>query len=651
MTISDIPSVETKLGNDVTTVFSFAFVINRAADLSVLITDSDGVETPITEGIGVNNYSISVADYPGNGSITYPATLGTELPTGSTITMARVVDLDQDTDLINQGAWNPDQVESTFDYSRMVDQQQQDEIDRSLKVPISDDSGADYEIPAMGAGVADKLLGAASDGLSFVWQTVASLGAVVISNLTPLVAGTGDAGTSEEISRADHVHPSAKDVIEILTNKTLNDDTNFIHANGIHQACRNVSGGDYTSLTPVYNAGWNAGQGTIEILKADANGIGTVPALGILDAPILNNTNGDVLTNGTISNIDASGTPVGEVWADMDTLYVSETAGELTNVRPTAADASVQAIAQVLRAHAVNGVIFVQGAGRVNDVPNLIDTKAQVQETKGADVASAAALPILTDGNYFDVTGANAITSINTTGKVGTVIKLHFDAALTLTHHATDLILPGGANITTAAGDEAEFVEYASGDFRCTNYQVATVTPGSGSGFWVPKLAIEAAGDAFLEFEHIAGKDYRYEFEQIFGSVDGGQYLAELGVAGPTYRTSLYDGLYTRINDTGASSSGGIITANIPIVQGTTVGNATDEGFRKGHLELLAPAEASIKTAYDGTSTLHDLGTNLNNISFGGTYTVAEAQTFIKFYSTAGNTATGIIRQFERARS
>jgi hypothetical protein len=96
-----------------------------------------------------------------------------------------------------------------------------------------------------------------------------------------------------------------------------------------------------------------------------------------------------------------------------------------------------------------------------------------VKWAKGADVASANALTLGDDGNYFDITGTTAITSIGTKG-VGTVIKLHFDGALTLTHHATDLILPGGANITTAAGDEAELAEYASGDWRCTSYSRAS---------------------------------------------------------------------------------------------------------------------------------------------------------------------------------
>lgn len=102
-------------------------------------------------------------------------------------------------------------------------------------------------------------------------------------------------------------------------------------------------------------------------------------------------------------------------------------------------------------------------------------TKTQIW-AKGADVASANALTLGDDGNYFDITGTTTITSIATVG-VGAVVKLHFDAALTLTHHATDLILPGGANITTAAGDEAEFVEYASGDWRCVSYMFAAAAP------------------------------------------------------------------------------------------------------------------------------------------------------------------------------
>lgn len=160
-----------------------------------------------------------------------------------------------------------------------------------------------------------------------------------------------------------------------------------------------------------------------------------------------------------------------------------------------------------------------------------LDTNSkQVRWSKGADVASASELAIGNDGNYFDVTGTTTITSISAKA-VGTVIKLHFDGALTLTHHATDLILPGAANITTAAGDEAEFVEYASGDWRCTNYQVAATAPGGGGGGGVEVGSIvwhaaNTAPSGFLECDGSAISRTTYsdlfaEISTTFGVGDG----------------------------------------------------------------------------------------------------------------------------------
>jgi hypothetical protein len=107
---------------------------------------------------------------------------------------------------------------------------------------------------------------------------------------------------------------------------------------------------------------------------------------------------------------------------------------------------------------------------------------SQIQWSKGADVASNSALPVLTDGNYFDVTGTTTVTSINSTGGAGTLIKLHFDGAVTLTHHSTNLIIAGAANFTTEAGDEVEFVEYDTGKYRMTGWSLAGTAPGGGGG-------------------------------------------------------------------------------------------------------------------------------------------------------------------------
>ncbi len=96
----------------------------------------------------------------------------------------------------------------------------------------------------------------------------------------------------------------------------------------------------------------------------------------------------------------------------------------------------------------------------------------------GADIASATTTNLETaTGVLVDVTGTQAITGI--TLSEGHVRVVRFTAALTLTHGAS-LVLPGGANITTVAGDFAVFVGYAAGVVRCVVYSSVTVT-GTGS--------------------------------------------------------------------------------------------------------------------------------------------------------------------------
>ena len=93
---------------------------------------------------------------------------------------------------------------------------------------------------------------------------------------------------------------------------------------------------------------------------------------------------------------------------------------------------------------------------------------------KGSDIASATTPTIPTDGNYFDVTGTTTIDTFVVSANRH--FFLQFDAALQLTHDATDLDLPSAANITTAAGDVAEFFSTGSNDVQCVNYTRANGT-------------------------------------------------------------------------------------------------------------------------------------------------------------------------------
>jgi hypothetical protein len=95
---------------------------------------------------------------------------------------------------------------------------------------------------------------------------------------------------------------------------------------------------------------------------------------------------------------------------------------------------------------------------------------------KGADIASAATINLTTaTGNAVHVTGTVTITAVTLGSGMWRLVI--FDAALTLTHHATNNNLPGAANITTAAGDRALY--FADGtSVYCVDFVRAAASAG-----------------------------------------------------------------------------------------------------------------------------------------------------------------------------
>ncbi len=90
---------------------------------------------------------------------------------------------------------------------------------------------------------------------------------------------------------------------------------------------------------------------------------------------------------------------------------------------------------------------------------------------KGADIVSSGTINLTTaTGNAVHVTGTTTITAVTLASGVWRIVI--FDGALTLTHHTTNNNLPGGVNITTAAGDRALY--WADGTTTyCVCYFVA----------------------------------------------------------------------------------------------------------------------------------------------------------------------------------
>lgn len=289
-------------------------------------------------------------------------------------------------------------------------------------------------------------------------------------------------------------------------------------------------------------------------LKISALGTSVETALGVAigssGAPVLFNGALGTPSSGTATNI--TGLPI-----------ASGVSGLGANIATALAVAVGSAGAPVV----LNGALGTPTSGTLTNATGLpaagvvgtaailgANTFTAIQRwAKGADVASAGALTLGTDGNYFDITGTTSITSIGTAG-IGTWVRLHFDGALTLTHHATDLILPGAANITTAAGDEAEFIEYASGDWRCVSYTKASGAAVVSIGITLGTSTATTSGTS-IDFTGIPSTAKRITVNLKSVSTDGTSvHLIQLGDSG---------GVETSSYDTAASTlSSGAISAS-----------------------------------------------------------------------------------------
>lgn len=302
----------------------------------------------------------------------------------------------------------------------------------------------------------------------------------------------------------------------------------------------------------------------------------------------------------------------------------------------------------------VGGVATKHGANTFTGANTFqgVNSFTKVQKwAKGADVASANALTLGTDGNYFDITGTTSITSIGTLG-AGTTVKLHFDDALTLTHHTTDLILPGAANITTAAGDEFEFTEYATGDWRCTAYVLAsgqTIGGQSGSERLIATYTPSAAADqAITGFNASLYVDYRIRLDhvlpatsatvlQLLTSTDGG---SNYDTGSSDYRWIADGGLGVNTALIQGDAADGEIEITGAVLGGA--GNGAGDGI-SGDIWIVNPGAAA-KCRVFWRVTLNTAAGNWACSQGSGTRDTAANVDAVKLLFSSGNIASGTIR-------
>ena len=158
MSIGSATNRNNYTGNGAVNEYDFTYKILDEDDLLVTVRNTSDVETTLVK---TTDYTVDGVGLAAGGSITLVNAsqawlTGAYLTTGYVISIRRVRTLTQTTDIRNQGDFYPDVHEDAFDHGVMIAQQQQDEIDRSLKLSESiDPADFDASIPASVVGQAN----------------------------------------------------------------------------------------------------------------------------------------------------------------------------------------------------------------------------------------------------------------------------------------------------------------------------------------------------------------------------------------------------------------------------------------------------------------------------------------------------------------
>lgn len=217
---------------------------------------------------------------------------------------------------------------------------------------------------------------------------------------------------------------------QVLAKASSDDyDTEWVDYNTLYVTVKNTSGGTLLKGTPVHATGATAD--VADVIAADASIPSAMPATYVLNEDIANNTSGQAIIVGVISDIDTSSFSAGDV------VYVAS-GGGFTNVKPTGANA-IQNLGVVTKSSASGGSGIVYGSGRSNDVPNIPDGQAWIGNASGVATPTTLA-DVATSGAYSDLSGTPSIP----------VSGVDFDPVGT--DNSTDVTLTGAYDYITIAG-------------------------------------------------------------------------------------------------------------------------------------------------------------------------------------------------------
>lgn len=204
MTVSSTTNRNDYVGDGSADTYAYSFKIFAASDLKVTIANDSAVEFP-TLTLDTDYTVTDVGETSGGNIVLVNSGQSWldgdgDLLTDYTLTIRRVRPITQLTDIRNQGAFLPETHEDEFDKNIMIDQQQQDELDRSVKLaetldPATFDATIPSDIAESANAGATIIVNPTSDGFD-VGPTADTINGASASAAAAAASATAAAGSA-----------------------------------------------------------------------------------------------------------------------------------------------------------------------------------------------------------------------------------------------------------------------------------------------------------------------------------------------------------------------------------------------------------------------------------------------------------------------
>ena len=359
---------------------------------------------------------------------------------------------------------------------------------------------------------------------------------------------------------------------------------------------KNNSAATLIAGTPVYIDGITAGSsGRLTVRPTNSNSSATMPAAGLIEGSITAGSNGVLVEQGEIFNVDTS------IYDTNDTLFVDSTTGNLTINKPGYPNL-IQNIGRVGRVDDTEGFIIVTGPSRTNDVPNLGDSNIWIGKGSGFNTVEC---PITGDVSLSNL-GVVTVNGISNTATITSAANITMDDEKLLIFRNANTSIQSSSDsnlsikvdntIFNHTGDVNYLTISSNADSSCVavsfigkSYNSNSTTPGVDEGKTGGSLDILAAsGSSNISGQYGYGSGGAININKYGYGLGGNNFNNNAAGYGSTIYLNGGQGGYSYLNtslDAGTNSNSvGGNGGSISLTAGT--GGTGYDGGDGGHLYL-----------------------------------------------------------------